>query len=86
MIQKFCNNLAGVNVNEKIGFIDTTGKMVVEPIYDDILTLRNGMVIVQLDGKWGFIDENGKMIDPIYDDVTDISFSLFAKQWNWQHC
>ncbi|EDJ0203504.1 WG repeat-containing protein, partial [Campylobacter coli] len=52
------------------GFIDKSGKIVIEPIFDDIWDFREGLAGVKLNGKWGFIDKSGKIvIEPIFDDI-----------------
>ena len=70
---------------KKYGFIDKSGKVVIEPQFDiesewDKLyrsrsgAFSEGLALVKKDGKWGFIDKNGKMvIEPQFDDAGDFS-------------
>ena len=52
------------------GFIDKTGKIVIEAKYPFSCGFKNGLACVKLDGKYGFIDKTGKMvIEPKYDMV-----------------
>lgn len=44
------------------GFIDTTGKLVIDFKYDMVTPFKNGITQVLLDGKIGYIDKTGKYI------------------------
>lgn len=46
----------------KWGFIDTTGRLVIEKKYDDLRPFNNGLAIANHSGKWGFINANGETI------------------------
>ncbi len=48
-----------------VGLIDSTGKVVVEPIYDDInLPFRENITEVEKDGLYGLITKKGKVLTP----------------------
>lgn len=52
----------------KYGFIDKSGKFVIEPRFDKAYEFSSGLAAVQVNNKWGFIDQAGKFaIEPIYD-------------------
>lgn len=112
------SNLVLLCSNNKYGFIDLSGKVVIEPQFDyvskfneygvatvmnhvegteyygllginglltdinfwDIGTFHQGIAKVKSrEGKYGFIDFNGKWIaEPIYDDVKDFSEGMAA--------
>jgi hypothetical protein len=61
----FKEGLARIKVKGKWGFIDKTGKVVVNPIYDDAKDFNDGLAAVsKKDQKknellWGYIDKNG---------------------------
>ncbi len=44
------------------GFIDTTGKLVIDFQYDLVTPFKNGIAQVLVDGKIGYIDKTGKYI------------------------
>ncbi|MCX8122857.1 MAG: WG repeat-containing protein [Spirochaetes bacterium] len=45
---------------------------IVLPQFENVRNFSEGMAAVQLNGKWGFIDNEGKVIvEPQYDDVGD---------------
>jgi hypothetical protein len=56
-----------VGVGEKKGFIDRTGKWIIEPIYDYASPFSQGLAPVSIKGKWGYIDKTGEVvIEPVY--------------------
>lgn len=57
----FSEKLAAVGFGGKAGFIDWTGKFVIEPRFDAALPFSEGMARVRIDGKWGYIDRSGKV-------------------------
>jgi hypothetical protein len=59
---RFVNGLLVVEKNGKYGFVDKTGKWVVEPIYDDVNPFyEDGFARAKKDGKYGLIDKTGKV-------------------------
>jgi len=65
--EKFSEGLAAVKIGGKWGFIDTTGKMVIQPKYiypyfSHPNSFRECLVSVAVDGELGFIDKTGKLV------------------------
>ncbi len=62
----------------KYGFVDKSGNVVVDYIYDDATEQNSyGYAGIKKDGKWGSIDNNGKVVqEPTYnlDDYLKIDF------------
>lgn len=48
--------------NRKFGFIDSKGKIVIEPKYDDVQDFSEDLALVSLNGKKIFIDRTGKIV------------------------
>lgn len=71
-------NLFPVKRNGKLGFIDKTGRVVIQPQWDsDRSWFRDGLAIVEIDGKCGFIDKTGKVvIQPRWDWAMSFSEGL----------
>lgn len=46
----------------KYGVIDKTGKVIVEPSFDNIYSFSEGFAAVNQNGKWGYIDKTGAFI------------------------
>ena len=78
---------AAVKVDGKWGFVDKTGKMVIEPQFADAHSFANGYAAIKKNGKWGFIDENGEIvIRAQFEDARDFNDkgNVFVKdgtQW-----
>ena len=61
----FAEGLARVQPADKYGyygFIDTNGKMVIEPIFHWALTFKEGLSAVQINNKWGYINATGEHV------------------------
>lgn len=68
---------AKVRINNKYGFIDKTGRYLIEPEFDELEWFREGLASVKMDGKWGFIDMLGTVvIKPEFDRVQWFSDGL----------
>ncbi len=62
LMQGFTDGLAGVKIENKWGFIDKTGKVVIEPEYESVWPFFDGLAKVQIEEKYGYIDKTGKFI------------------------
>lgn len=61
----FSEGFAPVQFQEKgkWGFIDKTGKIVIEPKFDEVTGFRQGTAMVTINNKFGYIiDKNEKFI------------------------
>lgn len=56
--------MAGRLVGLEYGFIDTTGRLVIEPWFAQACDFKNGLAKVNQSGKWGFIDVTGNVVVP----------------------
>lgn len=83
------NGLAGVELNNKWGFVDNANKLVIPIMYDNIEYNRKencnnnypfyGLLSVKLNDKWGMIDKNGKIVIPlIYENVKESGLGLIS--------
>ena len=63
------NTLFAKKLNEKWGFVDKDGNLVVQNTYDMVTEFNEyGFAGIRLDGKWGVINSNGEVIqEPIYE-------------------
>ena len=65
------------------GLADTTGRAIVQPIYDYIWYFSEGMAPVNLNGQWGFIYPNGEIaIELEFQEVKNFKHGLAAAQYN----
>ena len=53
--------------NKKCGFIDTQGREVIAPQYDEVKDFSDGLARVEQGRQVGFIDKTGKMVIPFSD-------------------
>lgn len=69
--------------NDKYGYVDAKGKVVVEYIYDDVTELnRYGYAAVKKDGLWGSINSDGNVvIEPSY-NLNDNLVIDFIGKWH----
>ena len=58
----FFEGLARVEQNEKSGFINTKGEVIIPCIYDDAWNFNEGLAAVKQNGKWSIINKEGKVI------------------------
>jgi hypothetical protein len=75
----FNEGLAVVGVNNKQGFINKKGELVIPIVYDNANRFIEGLAAVSIGNKWGFIDKNGKVVVSLkYDRAIDFSEGLAA--------
>lgn len=64
------NGYRTIKQNDKYGYINATGKVVVPMIYDQVGLYKGALSPVQKGDKWGFVDREGKVVlDFEYDHV-----------------
>ena len=57
-----------IKQNDKYGYIDKTGKVVIEPQYERASDFSEGLAAIAVEKKWGYIDTTGKtVIEPQFD-------------------
>ncbi|MDX2196334.1 MAG: WG repeat-containing protein [Cytophagales bacterium] len=63
-------NIMPVKTNYKWGFIDKSGKNIIDPVYDYCEPFSCGLSKVKLRGNYGVIDTTGKqLVAPIHSDI-----------------
>ncbi len=74
------NNLYPVRHGNGFGFIDASGKLLIEARFDSALDFSEGLAPVKIAGLWGFVDRNGELvIDAVYDRVHEFAEGLARK-------
>ena len=56
------NGLAPVKIDEKYGFINQKGKVVIKPQFDYAWPFMGKVAVVIEDGKFGLVHQNGKIV------------------------
>ena len=46
----------------RVGFIDRSGEFVIPPKYSEVGPFRAGLAPVRINGKWGYVDQNGETV------------------------
>ena len=60
-----------MTVGDKRGFIDPTGKLVINPQFDYADDFENGLALVGVGNKFGYIDTTGRyVINPQYQEAS----------------
>ncbi len=62
------------------GYVNTEGKVVIKPEFDEAKSFSNGLAAVCKDGKWGFIDPNGAVVIEYTYEAADY-FNAEGKCW-----
>ena len=55
------DGLFEVKVGDKWGYIDSSGKLVINPQFDEARGFSEGLARINQGGKWGYIDTSGKI-------------------------
>ena len=57
----FSNKRALVHYNDRYGYIDTDGNIIVQNIYQEALPFSENLAAVKVSDRWGFINTSGEM-------------------------
>lgn len=77
------DGMALMKQNDKWGVIDFTGKVLIQPQFDDALYPQEGLAVVAKDGKWGFVDQSGNQVTPLkYESARGFTEGLAAVKLN----
>lgn len=79
------NDLTYAKKGDKVGFIDRTGKWVIEPKFDKARAFSKGLAPVNVGKAWGYINTKGTfVVDAKYKDAEVFSEGLApVKEENW---
>lgn len=78
--------LCPVKINDKWGYIDYTGKLVIDTIYDDAYSFSEGLARVEKGEESWFIDKNGKKVISVEEAITDFVCNRAAVVKNEKKC
>lgn len=80
--KNFSENLVGVELNGKVGFIDVQNRYIITPQFQPVNKLygfKLGLAAVKKDGKYGFINKKGEFVIPaIYDYAENFGDDMLA--------
>ncbi len=70
----FSEGLAKVQVGEKWGYVDRSGRMIIKPQFQEVSYFAENLASIKLDDKWGYIDRTGKIvIAPKFQEAKEFS-------------
>ncbi|BCL36043.1 WG repeat-containing protein [Nostoc sp. MS1] len=66
-----------IKVNNKYGYIDQMGRVVIPPQFDDAENFSEELAVVKIGNKFGYINKTGQLvIPPQFDDAEDFAEEL----------
>lgn len=69
----FSCDRAWVKEEERYGYVDRDGKLIIALQFEEASSFRNGLACVKINDKWGLIDIEGNwIIEPRFDDIYEI--------------
>lgn len=69
--------LRGIRKDDRYGFVDQRGRLVIANRYDSIGEFHDGLAAVKLIGKWGFVNASDQIvINPNYDNSSSFQNDL----------
>ncbi len=75
--EAFAERRCGVKQGERWGFVDTTGKLAVKPLFLEVGPYAGGLAAVRTEQGWGYVDPNGKLVvKPQYARATRFAAGL----------
>ena len=82
VLAQTANPLFVISVNDKKGFINKTGTVVIEPRFESARSFAEGLAAAKnSDNKWGYVDETGKwVIEPQFTNAMNFSEGLARTQ------
>lgn len=70
-------SLHPIKIGDKYGYIDQTGRVVIQPQFDEAWNFYEGMAIVKIDNKYGYISKSGNLIiQPHFEEADNFSEGL----------
>lgn len=76
-------NADGTAPKELYGYIDSTGKLIVDFKYNKVMSFSEGIAVVVKNGKYGYINTAGEeLVSPGYEEAASFSEGLAAVKLN----
>ncbi|AFW96838.1 serine/threonine protein kinase [Anabaena sp. 90] len=70
-------SLHPIKIGDKYGYIDQTGRVVIQPQFDSARDFSKGMAVIRIGKKYGYIDKKGELLIPLqFDYASDFSEGL----------
>jgi hypothetical protein len=85
-IRDYGEEMAPARVDGEWGYIDSEGRTVIKPSFDDAWPFSDGLARVRVRGKFGFIDTSGAYVKhPIFERAEDFADGLAPVEQTGYH-
>jgi len=75
--RRFSEGLAAVRINDRWGFVDTTGNVRIPAVFDEVRDFLDGLATVRLMSRYGVLGMDGRYVfRPVLEGATVFSDSL----------
>ncbi len=78
----FYEGLSVVSKNDSVFFINKENVNAFDQFFADAYSFNNGIAAVKHGNKWCFINRQGQIISPIYDEINEISDNFYTVKLN----
>ena len=85
-VRGFREGLAPVQVGQKWAYVDSGGKIAIDPEFEEAGVFHEGLAPVKISGRWGYIDPKGKItVNPQFDEAGQFNngFASVKKDDKW---
>jgi hypothetical protein len=77
-VSSFKEELAVVSRNDSVWFINKVNENVFQQVFDDAFGFNAGAAPVKFNGTWKFINRQGQVISPEYEEINELSDNLYV--------
>jgi len=84
-VSVFSEGLSVVNKNDSVFFINKENVNPFDQFFADAYVFNNGIAAVKHGNKWCFINRQGQIISPIYDEINEISDNFYTVKLNGKY-
>lgn len=82
----FHDGLAFIQINNRYGFIDKKGNMIISPRFDSLYASTGLPMPVKIGDKWGYVGKTGIVIEPQFDKAYDFSNGIASVKMENKWC
>ncbi len=84
-VTPFYEGLSVVSKNDSVFFINKENTNPFDQFFADAYVFNNGIAAVKHGNKWCFINRQGQIISPIYDEINEISDNFYTVKLNGKY-
>ena len=84
-VTDFSEGLAVVSRNDTVFFINKENKNLFGKVFTEAFTFKNGIAPVKQNGKWFFVNRQGQSISKTYDEIGELSNSIYIIKINGKY-